>query len=234
MKIPKAEARRFVLLKQGLLGPARFTGKQGALAYVRQAGCIQFDPVDVCGKMAELTLQSRVKGFRKEHLAALLYTDRALFDYPDKQLSILPVEDWPYFSRYREAARKSGEQFPELEALEKQALAYIESHGPVSARELPMEGSIYWHSGIHWSGNWAGVSDAARAALEQLYSTGELIIHHKEGTRKFYDLSRRHIPGEILTAPDPLPSEYAYQKWRVLQPFLIVPHIMSPPRARAG
>lgn len=29
---------------------------------MRQAGCIQYDPVDVCGKNAELTLQSRVKG----------------------------------------------------------------------------------------------------------------------------------------------------------------------------
>lgn len=34
-------------------------GKNGALEYVRQAGCIQFDPVDVCGKNAELVLQVR-------------------------------------------------------------------------------------------------------------------------------------------------------------------------------
>ena len=59
------QARRFLLRKQGLLGDWRFAGKEGALAYVRQAGCIQFDPVDVCGKNAELTLQSRVKGFQK-------------------------------------------------------------------------------------------------------------------------------------------------------------------------
>lgn len=57
--LSKSQARRFLLLKHGLLGPYRFRGKSGALEYVRQAGCIQFDPVDVCGKNAELVLQAR-------------------------------------------------------------------------------------------------------------------------------------------------------------------------------
>lgn len=38
------EARKFILLKQGLLGEHKFTGKNGILEFVRQAGCIQFDP----------------------------------------------------------------------------------------------------------------------------------------------------------------------------------------------
>lgn len=99
MEISLGQARRFVLLQQGLLGGYRYAGKQGALDFVRHAGCIQFDPVDVCGKMAELTLQSRVKGFSKQQLNELLYEDRRLFDYPDKQLSILPTENWPYYGR---------------------------------------------------------------------------------------------------------------------------------------
>ena len=73
MGLTARQARRFLLLHQGLLGPHRFTGKAGALAFVRQAGCIQFDPVNVCGRNAELTLQSRVKGFAKDTLDALLY-----------------------------------------------------------------------------------------------------------------------------------------------------------------
>ncbi len=115
------QARQFILRKQGLLGTYRFQGKQGALQYVRQAGCIQFDPVDVCGKNAELVLQSRVKGFTKGMLYELLYEDRRLVDYPDKNLSIWPVEDWPYFERYRRAAREGGRRFEGLDQLEEQA-----------------------------------------------------------------------------------------------------------------
>ena len=107
-ELTKEQARRFILAKQGLLGRYRFSGKAGALCYIRQAGCIQYDPVDVCGKNAELTLQSRVRGFRKSMLQELLYQDRKLVDYADKELSIWPAEDWPYFSPYRVRSRAMG------------------------------------------------------------------------------------------------------------------------------
>ncbi len=83
------QARQFILAKQGLVGTYRFTGKDGAYRCIRQAGCIQYDPVDVCGKNAELALQSRVKGFRKCILEELLYADWKLVDYADKELSIV-------------------------------------------------------------------------------------------------------------------------------------------------
>ncbi len=211
------QARQFLLLKQGLLGAYRFRGKQGALQYVRQSGSIQFDPVDACGKNAELTLQSRVQRFTKQTLADLLYKDRALFDYPDKMLSILPVEDWPYFRRFRDVSLHEGIKFPELSALEAEAKAYIGQHGAVTSDSLPIGGSIHWHSHIHWSGSWEGDTNAARAVLEHLYATGELVIHHKKGTRKYYDLADRHVPADVLSAPDPLPNEHDHHKWRVLR-----------------
>ena len=209
--------RRFLLLKQGLLGDYRFSGKDGALAYIRQAGCIQFDPIDVCGRNAELTLQSRIKGVRKQDLYDLLYADHALVDYIDKELSIFSVEDWPYFARWRSTAARNGRKFEGIAELSERALDYIRAHGAVSADELPIEGTIRWNSAIHWSGNWHGESRAARSILEQLYSEGRLIIHHKSGTRKYYDLAERHIPAKILAADDPNPDLIDHIKWGVLR-----------------
>lgn len=203
----KQQAAQFILLKQGLIGAYRFAGKEGAYEYVRQAGCIQFDPVDVCGKNAELTLQSRVKGFRKSMLRELLYEDRKLIDYVDKELSIWPVEDWPLFSIFRERSRRMGDSFEGLGALKDEAMDYIRKNGPVCSDTLPIEGDIYWHSSMHWSGNWQKKSPAARSVLEQLYTEGELIIHHKNGSRKYYDLAEKYIPASILHAPDPCTGE---------------------------
>lgn len=217
LTITNKQARQFILLKHGLLGTHKFVGKQGALEFVRQAGCIQFDPVDSCGKNAELTLQSRVKNFTKQTLSELLYTDRSLVDFPDKNLSIFPTEDWLYFQRYRQAAKDGGRNFPELEELEKQAIEYIRINGAVSSDDLPMQGSIHWHSSIHWSGVWNGNTNAARAVLEQLYSTGVLIIHHKNGSRKYYDLADKYLPAQLLDSPDPLPDDFEHKKWRVLR-----------------
>ncbi|MBO4415966.1 MAG: YcaQ family DNA glycosylase [Lachnospiraceae bacterium] len=217
MIITKQQARQFILAKQGLIGTYRFLGKEGAASFVRQAGCIQYDPVDVCGKNAELTLQSRVKGFSKTMLHELLYEDRMLVDYADKELSIWPVEDWPYFSSYRERSRKLGETFEGLEELKKKAISYISENGPVSSDSLPIEGEIFWHSSMHWSGNWHKPSPAARPVLEQLYTDGELIIHHKKGSRKFYDLASIYLPASLLQAENPCKNEESFVSWRVLR-----------------
>ena len=216
-KLTKIQARQFILAKQGLLGSYRFYGKAGAYEYVQQAGCIQYDPVDVCGKNAELTLQPRVKGFQKTMLAELLYQDRLLVDYTDKELSIWPTRDWPYFSVFRERSRVHGAGFPGLAELESEALSYIRSNGPVSSDTLPIDGEIFWHSSIHWSGNWEKNSKAARSVLEQLYTDGILVIHHKNGSRKFYDLAERYLDPELLSANSPCEDEYAFLRWRVLR-----------------
>ena len=213
--ITREQARRLILLRQGLLGKYRFAGKDGAYRYVRQAGCIQYDPVDVCGKNAELTLLSRVKGFTKKTLADLLYKDRLLVDYADKELAIWAREDWPYFAPYRERSRMHGNQFQGLSELEEEAIAYIREHGPVSSDTLPMEGTIFWHSSMHWSGHWEKESQAARSVLEQLYTDGVLLIHHKSGTRKYYDLAEKYFDAELLNAPSPCPDAEAFRQWRV-------------------
>lgn len=215
LRITIEEARRFILGKQGLLGSHRFVGKEGALQYIQQAGCIQYDPVDVCGKNAELTLQSRVKGFTRSMLADLLYVDRLLVDYSDKELSIWSREDWPYFSGYRAMSKVHGAGFEGIPELEARAIAFIREHGPVSSDTLPIEGKIYWHSSMHWSGHWQNQSNAARSVLEQLYTDGVLLIHHKSGSRKYYDLADRYFSPELLNAENPCPDDMALLRWRI-------------------
>jgi len=211
--LTKRQARQFMLLKHGLLGTHRFTGKQGALDFIRQAGCIQFDPIDICGKNPEITLQSRVKNFAKGMLRELLYEDRALFDYPDKQLSIIPIEYWMNFERLRAEARVMLKRHPEIEEHIEIVRKYIEANGAVNSDDFTLEGKTSWWSAINWSSG----GKLSRSVLEQMYSSGDLIIHHKKGARRYYDLAEKHIPSDILHAPDPLPDDFDYVKWLVLR-----------------
>ena len=207
------QARRFILLKQGLLGEHKFIDKQGALDFIRQAGCVQFDPVDLCGKNAEIVLNARVKNFRKDMLRELLYEDRVLFDYPDKQLSIIPIEYWAYFERFREIARANLNHHPDVEEHIETVRKHIEENGAVCSNDIALEGSTSWRSAINWS---AG-GKLSRSVLEQMYSSGDLVVHHKRGTRRYYDLAERHIPSDILSACEPLPDDFEHLKWRVLR-----------------
>lgn len=213
IQLTNRQARQFLLLKHGLLGEYKFSGKQGILDFARQVGCIQYDPIDVCGKNAELVLQSRIKDFTKGMLAELLYEDRRLVDYPDKNLAIISVEDWPYFERYRQAAREHAERYPEMETLTAQVRNHIQHHGAISSDDLKLDGDFSWRSAIHWSGG----NNSSRSVLEQMYSTGELIIHHKKGTRKYYDLANNYIHPNLLNASEPLEDELEHHKWRVLR-----------------
>ena len=206
--LTKSEARRFMLLKQGLSGEYRFIGKSGVLDFIRQAGCIQFDPIDVCGKNAELVLQSRIKGFTKDMLYELLYNDRKLLDYFDKNLSIIPVENWKYYEREREAHRNWERSHEEIKMVHDKILAAIAEKGPLCSADLDLSQKVDWY----WSR-----TKLSRAALEHMYFSGELAIHHKNGTMKYYDFIENCVPADILAEPEPYPSDFEHRKWRILK-----------------
>ncbi|MDR0928202.1 MAG: winged helix DNA-binding domain-containing protein [Oscillospiraceae bacterium] len=207
LTLTNAQARRYLLRRHGLIGGHRFEGKAGTLAYVRQCGCIQFDPIDVCGQNAELVLQSRVKGFQKYYLAELLYADRALVDYFDKNLSIWPVEDWPYFAPLRAMHQVRGYSREAVDMAADAVRKLLKERPFVCARDLGMEEKVHWA--------WANTT-LSRAILETLYFRGELCIHHKKGTNKQYAPAERLLPPELLAAPDPYSGdEAAHRAWRV-------------------
>lgn len=206
--ITAAQARRFMLLKHGLLGPRRFRGKAGALAFIRQVGCIQFDPIDVCGRNPDLVLQSRVSGYSKSMLDSLLYQDRLLLDYYDKEMSIFPVEDWPHTAPVRDWHAEYERSHAELQAAREPLLSEIERLGPLCSRDIEMAEKVDWY--------W-GSSRLARAGLEHLYYRGELGIHHRKGSTKYYDLIHRLIPKDILAAPYPHEDMAARQRWQLLR-----------------
>lgn len=208
LHLTKKEARRFLLYKQGLIGNYRFAGREGILDFIHQAGCIQFDPIDVCGKNAELVLQSRVKGFKKQMLYSLLYTERQLVDYFDKNLSIFPVENWKYYGRERDAHRKWERSHEEILKVRDEIKRAIRERGALCSADLDMKEKVAWY----WSD-----TKISRAALEHMYFTGELAIHHKKGTVKYYDLIENCIPAEIINAPEPYPDDFEHLKWRTLQ-----------------
>jgi uncharacterized protein len=208
MQITKLQARRFLLAYQGLLPPRELHGKAGILAFIRQVGCIQYDPLDIIGNNPDLVLQSRVQGYRRDMLKELLYEDRKLLDGWDKMMAIYAVEDWPYFRRTRESFAKNRSRGVEaIDAVLPKVREALEAKGPLSSRELALGEALEW--------DWGWPASLARAALESMYFMGELLIHHRVHTRKYYDFAHRLVEEAVLEAPDPNPTEEAYEDWYV-------------------
>ena len=209
IQLTKTQARRFVLAHQCLMPPHKLEGKDEVLKYFRRVGCIQFDPLNIVGTNPQLVLQARVLDFQPVLLEELLYRDRKLLDGWDKNMSIYSLEDWPYFHRYRESARRRlANSSQPVTAILPHVREAIEERGPLSSIDLDFDQVVDW--------SWAPTR-LARAALESMYAWGELIVHHRVHTRKVYDFARRHIPAELLLASDPNKTEQQFHDWCVLR-----------------
>ena len=207
MKITKKQARQFILVHQKIMPARKLQGKEGILEYIRRVGCIQFDPLNMVGYNSYLVLQSRIKNFKPEYLRELLYSDRKLLDGWDKNMAIYNIEDWPYFSRYREKAyQRHGGESNSISKILPEVRNALEQNGPLSSIDLKFDNKVDW--------SWAPTR-AARAALESMYFWGELIIHHKIGTRKVYDFSKKHLSPELLSISDPNVTLEQYFEWKV-------------------
>jgi uncharacterized protein YcaQ len=211
MTLTNAQARLFLLRRHGLAGEHVFKGKEGVMAFIKRAGCLQFDPVDLCGRNADIALNSRVYGYTKEMLEDLLYKERRLIDYFDKNLSIFPVEDFLVFvsekpsGGYAEAYdARGGEAVQQIKPRIRQLIA---ERGQISAKEVNVDDKIVWH--------WGALASLPRAALESMYFRGELIIHHKTGVNKSYAFAKELLPAGILNAPLPFGTEEERQAWLV-------------------
>jgi len=208
VEITRSQARRFLLTHQCLLPARTISGKQDILGFFNRVGCIQYDPLNIVGNNPELVLQSRVKDFKPEILEEMLYSDRTLVDDWDKMMAIYPVTDRPHFHfRQLEAAKRDHRRNADYTlAIIPEILKEIEERGPLSSIDFEHDRKVAW--------SW-GPTRLAKVALDDMYYQGELVIHHKLNTRKFYDLASRHIPADILNAPDPHATHEEYQDWHI-------------------
>jgi uncharacterized protein YcaQ len=205
MKLTRAETRRY-LSHLHFEQPVAASTPEGKVAeQVARRGCIQYDPLDVVGRNADLVLQSRIPGYRPEHLLGALYEERTLLDGFDKNLAIYPARDYPCFSR----ARREGTWFyPKNEVIRERfehVLQEVALRGPLCSDELALNEKVDWP--------W-GPTKLGRAALESLWLRGDLVLHHRSGARRYFDLISRHVPGDILSAADPNPSDDEYHAWQ--------------------
>ena len=201
----KEAARQFLILRQGFLQAQK--GKRGTLEAVKRLECVQTDPIKVVQRNQHLVLHSRIVDYKSSYLDELLYKDRLVFEYWCNEKSIIPIKDFPYF-RYRmqnpsqfhspfiERIKAKGK---ELKDVISHVLSEIRKHGPLSTREFKQKGKIK--------------GKVATSVLNLLWDRGDIMIHHLEGNRRYYDLTERVLPQKILERETP--SIEGYERFMI-------------------
>ncbi|MGD2247959.1 MAG: crosslink repair DNA glycosylase YcaQ family protein [Candidatus Methanofastidiosia archaeon] len=159
-------------------------GITGTLDILKKHQCVQSDPIEVAGRNADLTIQSRVSDYNQDYLYSLLYEKRVAFEYYCKMLSILPIEKYPYFELMRTRQKERHAPFFKEHKKETALIVKMLEDGPVCSRDIKGWKKVEW---------W-GSTALSRVILERLMVTGRAMIHHREGATKYYALTEDVIP----------------------------------------
>jgi len=208
----KAEQARLLLLgAQGLLDdPAREATPASVFDLIERMGFVQLDSISYVERAHHLTLSSRLDGYRREHLSHLLERERSLFEHWTHDASAVPSKwfaHWrPRFERWR--ARSTASHWwkermgDDAERVIKHVRQRVTREGPLRSQdfenERPGASSAWW--------GWK----PAKAALEFLWTTGELMVARRESFQKVYDLTERVLPDASHAAE---PSESEHVEW---------------------
>lgn len=184
----KEEARYMLCRYHNLDGAESLCGKKGAEEIMQRIHSIQYDPLQVVARNADLVLQARVRDYRESFLYQLLYEEHKLIDGFDKEMCIYCAEDFPRFRHVRNEHKKHvtdtlryRNQMGALDILD-DVRAFVEKHGKTGTKDISI--------GEVRESRW-GHKKLSSAALDYLFNTGELSVADKRGTQKYFDLTER-------------------------------------------
>jgi uncharacterized protein len=200
-----AEARRMALVAQGFNEPVRsgVPGWAKMRAAIDRLHLLQIDSVNVLVRSHYLPLYSRLGAYDRAKLDAktLKPKGRTMFECWAHEASLLPLELHPLM-RWRMARARAGSgTYGSMDRFGKEQKAYVKSvldfvarHGPTAVSDLPDSGKS--------AGGWWGWSKG-KMALECLFDQGLVTTAKRESFERFYDLTERVIPADVLARETP-------------------------------
>jgi uncharacterized protein YcaQ len=192
ISISKQTARRFVLGRQGLWPGRRWRGKEGVAQAIRACEAVQLDPLNVIARSQDIVLHSRVLDYKPEYLQEAAYKNREFFDYGG-WLAMYPMQELPYW-RFHMEKRVRDEYVKYFVPEHREVLEFVRAElrrrGPLGNRDfdgrrLEMQ-------------SYRGRKETS-VALFDMWLSGELMIHHREGFNRVYDFRETSRPGNSIT-----------------------------------
>ena len=191
-RINNRDARRLWLHSSGL-GETP-TGPLDVLQIIKDLGFVQLDTIRNVTRAHHHILWSRNQNYREPMLWGLLSEERVLFEHFTHDASLIPMEFYPMWTRQFPRIKKkitgswytnSGLGTEGHDAIK----ARIAAEGPLCTRafDTKVEGEkSMWKRPPH------------KKALDYMWYCGELTTSRRENFIKFYDLTHRVIPKEML------------------------------------
>ncbi|MCA0893193.1 winged helix-turn-helix domain-containing protein [Microbulbifer agarilyticus] len=186
--LPVDRARALVLARQFVQQP--WPGDVADL--IAHLGALQLDAIQVITRAHLHQLHVRLPRPGETKLIQMLETaerERRVFEYWSHAAAYLPMQSYR-FARVRMDRIREGQKhwFEKNAKLCRFVLDRIRAEGPLKASDF-----------VRAKGGWWSWSEEKKA-LEQLFHEGELMVSHREGFQKVFDLPERLLPSQVETA----------------------------------
>ena len=200
----KKEAGNMLCRYHNLDGAEALCGKEGAEKIMQRIHSIQYDPLNVVARNADLVLQARVRDYKESNLYDLLYKEHILVDGFDKEMCIYEAGDFARFQFVRNEYHKH--VIPTLEHRNQMGIFeilddvrdFVKEHGLTGTKDISI--------GEVRESRW-GHKKLSSTALDYLFNKGELCVADKKGTQKYFDLTERVLSDEDLQCDENMTIE---------------------------
>jgi uncharacterized protein len=190
LRLTSRAARLVHASAQGVLQPpAHPATRHDVLEAVRRMSVLQLDTISVVARSPYLVLFSRLAAYDPQWLDVLL-AEGALFEYWAHEASLLPIEDYGLL-RHRMLQphamgwKYRGEWVGRNRGTMQRVLEHVRAGGAVRSADFERAAA--------GSASWWGWKPEKRA-LEYLLTAGELMVSHRSGGQRVYDLRERVHP----------------------------------------
>ena len=188
MHLTEITARSAMLAAQGLLtAPSTPASKEALLDSIRHMGYLQIDTIQAVRRSQYLVLWSRLGHYEPAWLDEL-HASGLLFEYYAHALCYLPIEDYPVFRGLILHDDHTGNGWGEWAETHQEVIQHvrsvIEDRGPVCSADFDSP---------RIPDGWGDVKQE-KLALSRMFATGELMVTHRTGFQRYFDLRERVLP----------------------------------------
>lgn len=206
IQVSKKGVRRFLLAKSGLnhfgtLGPSMATA-------LRQLECVQLDPVAIIERNHHLVFFNRLETYSRTELERELWDGQG-FEYFANAACLLPIEDYPIFKTKRRASAQTWAEERHLyKSTERKILQALADQGPLPSKAFRSDKKVVgaWDHPTH------ATTKETSYVLRMLFETGDIQVCGRQGSERYFALSRDVIPAAFQQEAEEISEEEARER----------------------
>lgn len=211
--LPVKQARAIWIAAQALDRHEPFGAGPGAVeAAVKQLGYVQIDTINVIERCHHHILYNRIPAYRRADLATAQSVDKSVFEYWTHALSYVPRDDFAFFAgemrRHRLSPNRWYADVPRKHVLK--LVKRVREEGALTISDI--KDDALTDKDHPWASR-----KPSKQALQCGFFNGELVISHRKGMLKTYELTERHFGWETPPKPASASAVTRYVAERALR-----------------